>query len=364
MALTLPNVNIYFSQLANSFVERSARGNAILIIRDDTSKTVTTKEYSLLSEVDSDKSLYTSANLQYIKDCMVGLPNKIIVVRIDKLGAFADALKIVQGLEAGWVTLADGTTNEYNDLAIWTKQMETLKRTFKSAVFNPTTPADCQHVVSLSNSKVTFLDSRAEVTGEKFLPSLVGFLAGSNVMHGTTFLKMSNLKSVQEPTDIEEDLNLGKLVLINDNGEVKIGLGINSLTTLDETHTSDMQKITITETQDMILDDIRSTFRKKYVGKYRNNVDNQYVFINAINNYFKSLTTIENGEVLDETYDNKTFIDIEAQRQAWIAAGKQEAASWNEPQIKNNAFKNSLFLGADVKMLDMIENLTFKISMF
>lgn len=364
MALTLPSVNIYFSQLASSFVERSSRGNAILIIKDDTNKSFNTKEYALSTDADQDKSLYDATNFQYIKDAMVGLPNKVTVVRVDAEATLSDALKIVSGLETGWITLADGTASEYNDLAIWIKQMEAQKKTFKAAVFKPTNPPDCQHVVSLCNEKVTFSDSRGEETGEKFLPSLVGFLAGANILHGTTFLAMSNLKIAQEPDNVDKELNSGKLVLINDEGTVKIGLGINTLTTLDDMHTADMQKITITETQDMMLDDIRRTFRENHVGKYRNNIDKQYVFINAINNYFKSLTKVENGEVLDETYDNKSFIDVEAQRQAWIAAGKEAAASWTEAQVKNNAYKNFLFLDADVKMVDMMENLTFKISMF
>ncbi|ACL77245.1 hypothetical protein [Ruminiclostridium cellulolyticum] len=38
MAITLPNVQIQFKQLANSFVQRSERGIVVLIIKDDTNK--------------------------------------------------------------------------------------------------------------------------------------------------------------------------------------------------------------------------------------------------------------------------------------------------------------------------------------
>lgn len=36
MAVTLPKINIIFKQLATSFIQRSERGIAILVVRDDT----------------------------------------------------------------------------------------------------------------------------------------------------------------------------------------------------------------------------------------------------------------------------------------------------------------------------------------
>ena len=36
MAVTLPKILVTFTQLATSFIQRSARGIAVLIVRDDT----------------------------------------------------------------------------------------------------------------------------------------------------------------------------------------------------------------------------------------------------------------------------------------------------------------------------------------
>lgn len=359
MSVSLPNIDIKFSQLAYTFVERSERGNAILILKDDTNKTLNTKVYKLITDVTADAALYTATNLQYIKDCMVGLPNTVTVVRVDTTATFADALKIVAGLNTGWVGFAEGTAADYETLSVWTKQMETNKKTFKSAVYKPTNTPNCRHVVELSNDKVTFTDSRGQVTGDKFIPSLIGFLAGCNVLKGTTYLVMSNLTSVVEPVDVNASLNAGKLALINDEDNVKIGLGINSLTTFDTTQTEDFRFIEIVEAQDLILDDIRSTFKNNFVGKYKNNTDNQMIFVSGINAYFKSLADLD---VLDKNSTNKADIDTVSQRNAWIAVNP-DAVNWNDAKVRANAFKKQVFLAGNTKILFSMADLKFNISM-
>lgn len=369
MAVELPNVDIVFKQLASTFTNRSARANAILIIRDDTNKTFKTKEYTLESDAEKDIALYTSENLQYIRDAFVGLPGKVTVVRIDKTGGnIGDALTIVAGLGNGWVGIAEGTvaegesstvTTDEDALSTWIKQMELQKKTFKAAVFNPTTPPNCKHVVVLNNPKAVFKDSRAEQTGDKFIPTLLGYLAGANVEKGTAYMVMSNLKSVTQPIDVNVALNTGQLVLINDEGNVKIGIGINSLTTLDESHTEDEQYIEIVEVEDMMLDDIRSVFKNKYISKYKNKLDNQIIFISAVNSYLNELAK---QSILDDEFSNKSDIDVDAQREAWITTDPT-AASWSDAKVRQYAYKRQLFLTGNVKILFSMTDLNFSINM-
>ena len=58
MAITMPKIDITFEQRAVSLIGRSERGVAILIVRDDTDKTFTHKQYSDLSAAQADESLY------------------------------------------------------------------------------------------------------------------------------------------------------------------------------------------------------------------------------------------------------------------------------------------------------------------
>lgn len=360
MTIQLPVIDIMFKQQAKSFITRSARGNAILILKDSTDLSFTTKQYKSIKEVMVDEAKYTAINLQYIKDTFEGNPNLVTVVRIAADGTIANALATVATLNTGWIGFAEGTAQEYDTLVTWTiEQRDTYKKTFKSVVFEPTTQANHEGVVELGNTKVTFKDARKEVTGDKFIPTLIGYLAAANVEKGTTYSEMKNLVSVVEPSNVNASLQLGKLTLINEDDIVKIGLGINSLTTVNEKKTEDFKFIEIIEAQDLILDDIRNTF-KSFIGKYKNNYDNQVIFLSAVNSYLKLL---EDEEILDENFKNIAIINVEAQRQAWLDAGKAEAIDWDEATVKNRTFRRQVFLAGNIKILQSITDLSFNINM-
>ena len=70
MAITMPKIDITFEQRAVSLIGRSERGVAILIVRDDTDKTFTHKQYSDLSAAQADESLYTADNYAAICDLL------------------------------------------------------------------------------------------------------------------------------------------------------------------------------------------------------------------------------------------------------------------------------------------------------
>lgn len=359
MAITLPRIDIIFKQLAASFIERSARGIAVLIIKDETNVTFTTKTYKTAVELAADETLYTTANFNYINDALFGKPSKVIVVRIGLTGTVADALPLIESTtKTGWVTMV-GVTADYTALINWIKAKELQKATYKAVVFNATAP-DTKHVVNFVNTNVIFNDARATQTGDKYCPSLAGILAGCNVKRGSTYYKCSNLVSVTEVADNDAAVNSGKFILINDNDKVVVGLGVNSLTTFTGDNTEDMRYIDIVEGMDMIMDDISATWKNDFLGAgLKNNYDNQVIFLSAINNYFNGL---EVDDVLDNLYDNKAFVNVDKQRAMWIAI-KPEAVDWTEAQVRNAAYKRSVFLAGDIKINGSMENLALDITM-
>lgn len=359
--ITLPSIEIIFKQLAGTLIQRSARGIAILIVKDDTSTTFKYKEYKSIAGLDADKDLYTAANLQYIKDIFNFALNKVAVIRIATTGTIGEALTVVEkNIKTGWITIADGTQEDFDTLASWIKSKELERKTYKAVTYKVAV-TDCKHIVNLVNDKVTFKDTRGEQTGEKYCPSLIGILASCNIQRGTTYFQCSNLERVEEVADNELAVQQGKFILINDVDTVKIALGINSMTTTDGiNNTEDMKFIDIVEVMDLISDDIDYVYKNEYLGM-KNNYDNQVLFISAINTYLKQLA---NDYILDNNYSNKSDVNVEAQRQAWLGVGKAEAENWDEQTVKNNAFKRTVFLGGDIKILGAMENLKFNISLF
>jgi len=358
MGIGLPRIEINFKQLAASIVSRSARGIVALIVKDDTKKDITIKEYR--SSLDIESADFTPKNIKYIKDVFLGVPSKVFVIRVDTTSTdvVKDAIQAIGSRKYNWIGLAEGTKTEHQALTTYIKEQEAKKKTVKAVVYNPTT-SDSMHVVNFTNESVTYKDGET-ATGDKYIARLLGIFAGLPMTRSGTYLSLPELNHVVEPEDVEEAINAGQLVLINDDETVRIGRGVNSLSTLGQDKTPDMQKIIIVESMDMILEDIYSTFKNEYLGKYKNKYDNQVLLISAINSYFDALA---DEDILDSNFDNKCQVDIEAQRAAWLAIGKTEAQEWDDTTVKNHTFRSNVYLSGKTKILDAIEDFTFNIDM-
>lgn len=365
MAITMPKIEVTFRQQATSLIARSERGVAILLIRDDTNQEFTHKQYTDLSALEADKALYTTENYNAIGDMLAFAPYQAHVFRLDTAGTLGDALaEVGRTVKTGWLAIAGQNADDGAALASWVKAQAAKAKSYKCIVHNVTPLPDDMHVVHFVNEKVTFTDERGEQSGETYLPSLLAILAVCNVERGCTNYLCSNLASVQEVEDNDAAVGAGKFILyIDEEGAVRIGQGINSLTTLDgNTKTEDMQFIETVEAMDMMRDDIASTFRSTYLGNYRNTRDNQMLFIAALNSsYFRQLMR-EN--ILDPDYANAASIDVEAQRAAWVASGKAEAADWDDDTVKATPYKRTVYLRGDVKILGSMTDLIFPINLF
>ena len=365
MAITMPKIEITFRQQATSLITRSERGVAILIVRDDTNKSFSHKQYADLSALEADKALYTADNYAAISDMLSFAPYQSHVFRLDTDGTLAETLaEISRTVKTGWITIAGQDETDGPALASWVKTQAAKARNYKCVVYDVTPLPDDMHVVNFVNESVTFADDRGASDGVEYLPSLLAIAAVCNVVRGCTNYHCSNLLTVEEVADNDAAVGAGKFILFNDeDGAVRVGQGINSLTTLDgNTKTEDMQFIETVEAMDLMRDDITSTFRGNYLGTYRNTRDNQLLFIAAINSsYFRQLAQ---EDILDRNFANASSIDVESQRAAWVASGKAEAADWDEDKVKATPFKRSVYLVGNVKILGSMTDLIFPINLF
>lgn len=359
MAIRMPTIDIIFKKLAATLISRSARGVASLIVKDDTQgATPTVAEYRSVLEVESDK--FTSANVQYIKDVFTGGAAKVIVASVPTMSTnvVADAIEVIGSRKYNWIGLAEGEADEQDYLSLYIKEQEAKKKSIKAVVHKAMKP-DSQHVINFTNETVTYKDGTT-VSGEKFVARLLGLLAGLPLTQSATYYSFADLASVKEPDDLDGAINKGEFVLFNDEDVVRVARAINSLVTLSSTVSEDFKKIIIVETLDQIREDISAVFKNGYMSKYKNRYDNQVLFISAVNGYFASLAS---DEILDSAYDNRADVDVEAQRQAWIASGKKEAAEWDDQTVKNNSFRSNVFLAGNIKVPDAMEDLQFGIEL-
>lgn len=364
MAVTLPKIVVEFIQRATSLIARSQRGVAILVIRDATNTESKIKSYTSQPGVIEDKALYTPENYAAILDMLSFAPYLSYVVRIGSGDTLSAALELIErNIPTGWVGIAGATGEDTAALASWIKDKEQRYTYYRAVVYNASAP-DSMHVVNFANEKVVFADGRGEQPGEAYIPSLVGLLASCNIKRAATNYLCANLVRVEEVANPDKAVGKGKFILENAGvDEVRVVLGINSMTTTNgTTQTEDMQYIETVEAMDMISDDIRSTFKNEYQGKYKNNLDNQMLFISAINGYFKELSRV-GTDVLDREYDNHAEVDVEVQRDTWIASGKEEAAEWDDDTVRRYSYKRDVFLAGDIKILNAMTSLRFRVNM-
>lgn len=386
MAIGLPNVQVIFKGLANTAVVRSSRGVACLILKDNTglevlaSKTKkeksTEEDIKVMSIIEQDKIVkeykgftevesadYTTENYKIIEDVFLTDIAKLFVIKIPNDKSFED-IKPLINREINWIAYIGETQEEQKKLADFVKlENKTRTKRLKAICYNlQEAAADDMHIVNFVNESVTKADGTSLV-GYKYLGRLLGVLAGCGMDMSVTYTILSDLKGVKEIGDTEainEAIGKGKFVLINDDDGVRIARGVNSLQTNDKEHTEDMKYITIVEAMDLMYEDIVNTFKKVYLGQFKNSYDNQVLFMSAINSYFRDLAK---EEILDPNYNNTTFVDVEKQREIWISNGKVEAQNWSDIEVKNNTFRTNVYLQSNVKFLNAMEDLLFIVNM-
>ncbi|WP_427340648.1 phage tail sheath C-terminal domain-containing protein [Caloranaerobacter sp. DY30410] len=347
----LPRINIEFSGKAVSAVERSARGIVALILKDNGN--FDTKEYKSIEEINADD--WTTDNIDYIKKTFMGRPSKVICERIDTSATdYNAALDRLKNKKWNYLAIPGIAADDTTAIATWIKtQRDNNKKTFKAVL--PNHAADHEGIINFTTADIKTVDKT--YTTAEYCCRIAGILAGLPFTRSATYYVLDEVESITESTDPDADIDNGQLILINDGEKIKIGRGVNSLVSTTTEKTEDFKKIKIVEVMDMIKDDIRDTFNNYYVGKVPNIYDNQVLFFTSVNAYFKELA---NQEILDPNFRNKADVDIRAQRLVWESMGV-DTSRLNDQQVKEKTFRSNVYVKANIKIVDAMEDLEFSI---
>ena len=75
--------------------------------------------------------------MQYIKDALSFGPLRVSVIKVGTSGTLAQALAVlVQKETTGWITVCDGTSQDWTDLASWIKAREKEQKSWKAVCYN------------------------------------------------------------------------------------------------------------------------------------------------------------------------------------------------------------------------------------
>lgn len=352
----LPEILITFKTEGTTAIERSERGIVALILKDSTDTGFDSQTYNDITDVA--ETAWTAANYDYIKKTLLGVPSKIIVERIaSDATSYADALSRLASKKWNYLAIPGMIADDVSTVSAWTISQRTNQhKTFKAVL--PNSESDHEGIINFATGDIAVGDKT--YTTAEYCCRMAGLLAGLSLSRSSTYFELTEVDNITESADPNADIEAGKLILVKKpSGAVKIGRGVNSLTTLTASKGADFQKIKIIEGVDLVNDDIRTTFEDSYVGKIINNYDNKILFLAAVNAYLKELEKID---VLDANAANIASIDTETQR-TYLQSQGVDVASLTDQQIKEYNTGSKVFASATVTFVDAMEDLTFAITM-
>ncbi len=341
----LPKIIIDFKTAGTTAISRSSRGHVAIVLSGQESDT----HFSSITEVDKDQ--YSDEVYQTIALCFSGGANKVSLVYNNPM-ALMRAFGYVEG---GWVCTLAGNENE---LVTYVKE-DRAKGGYARAVVATDTAPDCEGIVWIESGSFG-IDFGEYMTLENkyYTARIAGILAGLSLGRSATYFPLPELQDYPISTDPDTDIEAGKLVVVMNNMKVRLGRAVTSFVSTTPEKGEQFKKIKIVEAVDLMRKDISETFEKSYIGKAINDYDNKMLLVTAINGYFAALE----GEVLDSSYENRAFVDVEAQR-VWLMSNGIDTEGMSDADIARANTGSEVFLGANVKFTDAMEDLTFSVNM-
>lgn len=354
--LGLPSFSMIFQGKAVSAIERSARGIVAVVLKDDTAGGKDVSTYKKLDAVDF--THWTEENYGYLKLIFDGMPSMVIAVRLSaNAESFLPALTKLKDMKWNYLTIPSLPAKDVTSISAWIKQYrQDEKKTFKAVLAN--CRADHEGIINLTTENITSVINGKKNSAAEYCARIAGVLAGLSLARSSTYFSLHDISAAEVPTDPDERINNGELVLIFDGKQYKIGRGVNSLTSFTKEKTEDIRFIKVVEGMDLYQDDIRETFDNYYVGKIINDYDGKQMLVSAIGAYHKGLL----GNVLDRSYDNAVFIDTAAQR-SYLESRGIDTAEMDDIKVAMANTGTRVFVRSNVKFVNTMEDITMTVNM-
>ncbi|MEE0329385.1 MAG: phage tail sheath C-terminal domain-containing protein [Phascolarctobacterium succinatutens] len=381
--LGMPSVIISFEEAGITAIERSKRGIVALILeepKESITKLLTdhqdtggnqikaiTNPFTVYTTDDISSEL-TEQNQEYLRMCLKGYvttPYRIKVM-LQETSESSAATKWDASLKIlatdRWDYLAIPTIEQaaVDTVSTWIKTNRENKFKKIKAVL-PGCTADYEGIVNFSNKKIK--TATKEYTPAEYTARIAGLICGTPMTISATYAPLSEVIDCDkyDLDENDEKVNAGEFFIWYDGKKYKMSRAVNSLITTTQGKQEGYQTIKIVDVMDMIYDDIRNTAQDSYIGKYTNDYDNKCLLITAITGYLKQL---EADRLLQRDY-SLVDIDVEAVKNYQLSNGlytKEELADMSDLEIKKLDTKKKVFLKAQIKILDAMEDIILPVS--
>ncbi len=364
----MPSITISFNEKAASAIKRGERGIIAMILKD----AVPEKNPINITSVLDVPSTLSEKNQEQINLALMGYinpPKKVIAYVIgneensteseenpdgNKENNYKEALTAFESIKFDYLVVptvqTDGKTQ---DIVDYVKEQRKADKLIKAVL--PSTKGDSEGIINFTTAELKENDKT--YTTEQYCSRIAGIIAGTPLNMSCTYASMTELTDCTRLARADEDkaIESGELIAWFDGEKVKLGRGVNSLTTTSGDRGEQFKKIKIVDAMDMISSDIKTTIQDNYIGKYANTYDNKCLLVSAIGNYLDSLVK---EEVLSES---SIIIDIEANR-SFLKEKGIDTDSMSEYEIKTANTGSSVFLMAKISIVDAIEDIILPIA--
>ncbi|OAT88268.1 phage tail sheath C-terminal domain-containing protein, partial [Candidatus Arthromitus sp. SFB-turkey] len=250
-----------------------------------------------------------------------------------------------------YLCFPSGENGDNLKIASFIKEQRKNNKIFKAVL--PNTQGDSEGII---NYVSTCTDKNGKTyPPEKFVSRIASVLASIPFSMSSTYYELKDIVDTNIFDNPNGEIDNGKLILIKDDGVVKIGRGVNSLTTVNKDKQESFKKIRIIEILDMVKDDIYRTMKKEYVGKIANTYDNKMNCIGTINSYLKEL---QNQEILGDG-ENRVDIDLESHKQVLRDKGYTEdkISNMSETELRKINTGSYFYVTGSITPVDSIEDI-------
>jgi len=348
----LPSVIVEFKQKASTAIQRGNTGIVALILRD-------TQElglYNIKGAYDIPSNL-SEANKKYINLTLLGnvtAPSKVVAYVVGEEVELKTALDYLETVEFNYLVVPQVKEEEKETVKTFIDKMRNDIKVRVKAVMN--LEADYEGIVNSTNTATM---KEGEMNSDEFCCVIAGLIAGTPLNQSVTYAVPRNVLDIPSQTkeQSEERVGKGELILVKEMGKVRVARGVNSLVTTTTEKGDLFQKIKLVDTMDLIHNDIRKTCIDTYIGKVANNYDNKCILMTAITSYFEELAK----EQLIEK-DFTVAIDM-AQQIKYLKSIGVDTSEMSEQEIKEANTKDKVFLMANIKLIDAMEEISLEINL-
>ena len=390
--LGMPSVDIAFVEAGIEAIQRSQRGIVALLLEEpqdtitkllkdheitsgsgDTASTTKVKAISnpfVVYTSDDIPAELSEENKDYITKTLIGYTKAPYRVRVylmakdetndSKADKFAEALKGLATDRWDYLAIPTITQTQCESVGTWLKTNRENKHK-RSKVILPGYAGDYEGIINFSNT--TIVTANKTYTGAQYIPRIAGLLCGTPMTISATYAPLAEVIDCDRYTADERDekVNKGEFFVWFDGEKFKMSRAMNSLVTTTQGKQEAYQTIKSVDIMDMIYDDIRKTCEDSYIGKYANDFDNKQLLISAIMGYFREL---ESGRLLQKEYST-VYLNEDNIKNYQLQHGlytKDELADMTSLEIQKLDTKKKVFLGANIKILDAMEDFDLPIN--